>query len=396
MKNLLMPLLALKTKSGYSIFSALIVGMFSVWGVTDTLKPEVTVSTEGEEHIIKTDKETVGEVFDELGIELKEADEVVPAKDTELEDGMEITHAASKDVVVVTDGEDENYSSTKETVGELIANEEIHYSEHDELSHQVHEQLEDGLVINIISAKDVVIDHHGEEKTVKTTAETVEDLLLSEQIELKEGDKVKPKLTAELKDDQKIEVIKVDVEIDVVEEKVPFEVEEKKDKDLEKGKKKVITEGSQGLVSKTYKVVYENGEEKTRKLEEEHVIEEAKTQLVSVGTKVPETSSVQTSSEPAGGQTYTMEATAYTPYCNGCSGITAGGINIRSNPNMKVVAVDPSLIPLGSRVWVSGYGEAVAGDTGGDIKGNRIDLLHPSKEAAYKFGRRTVTVKVIK
>ena len=65
-----------------------------------------------------------------------------------------------------------------------------------------------------------------------------------------------------------------------------------------------------------------------------------------------------------------MTATAYTAHCNGCSGITATGINLRANPNLKVIAVDPSVIPLGSKVWVEGYGYAVAGDTGGAIKGN--------------------------
>jgi len=69
---------------------------------------------------------------------------------------------------------------------------------------------------------------------------------------------------------------------------------------------------------------------------------------------------------------------------------------LNKNPNAKVVAVDPSVIPLGSRVWVSGYGEAIAGDTGGAIKGNRIDLHFPTKDAAYAFGNGTVTVKVLK
>src|SRR5699024_10937641 len=54
----------------------------------------------------------------------------------------------------------------------------------------------------------------------------------------------------------------------------------------------------------------------------------------------------------------TMSATGYTAKCTGCSGITATGIDLNKNPNAKVVAVDPSVIPLGSRVWVSGYGEA--------------------------------------
>src|SRR5699024_5832372 len=76
----------------------------------------------------------------------------------------------------------------------------------------------------------------------------------------------------------------------------------------------------------------------------------------------------------------TRSAKCYTAKCTGCSGITATGIDLNKNPNAKVVAVDPSVIPLGSRVWVSGYGEAIAGDTGGAIKGNRIDLHFPSKD----------------
>ena len=94
-------------------------------------------------------------------------------------------------------------------------------------------------------------------------------------------------------------------------------------------------------------------------------------------------------------QTMTVEATAYTAYCAGCSGITANGTDIRSNPNLKVIAVDPKVIPLGSNVWVEGYGYAVAGDTGGAIKGNIIDLFMPNIDDAYKWGRRTVRVKVL-
>jgi 3D (Asp-Asp-Asp) domain-containing protein len=92
---------------------------------------------------------------------------------------------------------------------------------------------------------------------------------------------------------------------------------------------------------------------------------------------------------------FIAEATAYTAYCNGCSGITATGINLRSNPNQKVIAVDPNVIPLGSKVYVEGYGTAIAGDTGGAIKGNRIDVFIPNRSEALKFGRRSVTVKVL-
>ena len=109
------------------------------------------------------------------------------------------------------------------------------------------------------------------------------------------------------------------------------------------------------------------------------------------------TPKVTTTSAPANasGQTYTMRATAYTAYCKGCSGTTANGTDLRSNPNQKVIAVDPRVIPLGTKVWVEGYGEAIAADTGGAIKGNKIDVFIPSDGQARNWGVRTVTVKIL-
>ncbi|MCS0789394.1 LysM peptidoglycan-binding domain-containing protein [Cytobacillus firmus] len=90
-----------------------------------------------------------------------------------------------------------------------------------------------------------------------------------------------------------------------------------------------------------------------------------------------------------------MEATAYTADCEGCSGITATGINLKENPDQKVISVDPNVIPLGTKVHVEGYGNAVAGDTGGAIKGNKIDIFMPSQEDAINFGRKTVKVTIL-
>ncbi|WP_096440124.1 peptidoglycan-binding protein [Alteribacter populi] len=93
--------------------------------------------------------------------------------------------------------------------------------------------------------------------------------------------------------------------------------------------------------------------------------------------------------------TMEMEATAYTAHCDGCSGITYTGQNLLENPDKKVVAVDPDVIPLGSKVEVEGYGTAIAGDIGGAIQGNRIDLHMATKDEAKSFGRQTVTVRVL-
>src|SRR5690606_33289618 len=136
-----------------------------------------------------------------------------------------------------------------------------------------------------------------------------------------------------------------------------------------------------------------------RQLIDEEIQEEKVNRVVALGTK----ETVQTLSTPAkaenntssGTKTLTMTASAFTSECKGCSGYTATGINLKANPSQKVIAVDPNVIPLGTKVWVEGYGEAVAGDTGGNIKGNRIDIHVPNKSTATNWGVRNVQVKIL-
>ncbi|WP_345244433.1 3D domain-containing protein [Pontibacillus salipaludis] len=109
----------------------------------------------------------------------------------------------------------------------------------------------------------------------------------------------------------------------------------------------------------------------------------------------PKTQEKQVQTEQQEQKTITMESTAYTANCEGCSGITRTGINLLENPDRKVIAVDPNVIPLGTEVYVEGYGKAVAGDIGGDIQGNRIDVFIPSQSEALNWGRKSVDVTIL-
>lgn len=93
---------------------------------------------------------------------------------------------------------------------------------------------------------------------------------------------------------------------------------------------------------------------------------------------------------------FTVSASAYTASCRGCSGITRTGLNLKKNPGLKVIAVDPKVIKLGTKVHVEGYGYAVAGDTGGAIKGKKIDVFIPTQKAALNWGRKSVKIKILK
>lgn len=92
-------------------------------------------------------------------------------------------------------------------------------------------------------------------------------------------------------------------------------------------------------------------------------------------------------------KTLTMQSTGYSTAQSGLSSYSATGINLSQHPSC--IAVDPSVIPLGSIVWVSGYGVTVAGDTGGAIKGNIIDVHFSTVAQAQSWGRRSVTVKIL-
>ncbi|WP_080145645.1 3D domain-containing protein [Marinilactibacillus piezotolerans] len=139
---------------------------------------------------------------------------------------------------------------------------------------------------------------------------------------------------------------------------------------------------------------------------EKEIVEEAEPEAESE-TEAPEaapsnevntSSSTESETEAAqaaapAGRTVTVEATAYSRNQASLGNITYSGIDLRENPN--VIAVDPSFIPLGSRIYVPGYGEFVAGDTGGAINGNRIDIHMESLDAAWSFGRRTIEVQIL-
>ena len=101
----------------------------------------------------------------------------------------------------------------------------------------------------------------------------------------------------------------------------------------------------------------------------------------------------QPAAQEEAGRWMTMEATAYSRNQASLSNFTFTGIDLRQNS--RVIAVDPNVIPLGSRIYVPGYGEYVAGDTGGAIKGNRIDLHMEDLEAAWQFGRRQIDIKIL-
>ncbi|RTQ93480.1 LysM peptidoglycan-binding domain-containing protein [Lysinibacillus telephonicus] len=157
----------------------------------------------------------------------------------------------------------------------------------------------------------------------------------------------------------------------------------------------VVADASTTIKFLLNNIIVEQPEENEEAVKIEQPSQPERTKITKTQPKQP-TVVLDDGAEPAGAEgEMLVTATAYTAYCEGCSGTTAIGIDLRSNPNQKVIAVDPNVIPLGSKVWVEGYGEAIAGDTGGAIKGNKIDVFIPSHDQAMQWGVKKVKVKIL-
>ena len=375
----------------------------------EATKASVQVTTDGKSELIRTHANTVGDLLTELEVDVQKHDELSHELTDPVTFGMDVDYIASKSInLAIDDNDTQKYHTTASTIGDFLAEEELDVKQRDELSHDLSTSIQSGMDIQLDRAFQVTFNEGGEEKQVWSTASTVGEFLKSQNVTVNELDELKPAPDQGLNADTPVVLTRVEKVTDIVEEEVDYTVETRKDGSLAKGKEKVISSGENGLVTKKYEVVLKNGEETSRELVKETVEKESKKKVVAIGTKESQpvrTASASSSSSSeattvsrgnsSSSRTLYMHATAYTANCTGCSGITATGINLKANPGMKVIAVDPNVIPLGSRVWVEGYGYAVAGDTGGAINGNRIDLFVPSKSQALSFGRRNVQVKIL-
>lgn len=320
---------------------------------------------------------------------------------------MDVVYEAAKPVKLTINGKEKTLWSTAKTVGALLDEQDVDVKEQDQIDPAIDTDISKDMKIKIEPAFQVTVNDAGKQKKIWTTSTTVADFLKQQKMNIKDEDKIKPALDAKLtKGKADITITRIEKVTDVVEEKIAFDVKKQEDASLEKGKEKVVQKGKEGKLKKHFEVVKENGKEVSRELVKEETAEQSKDKVIAVGTKQSspkieqvsasgDSKTVVSRSNESTGKVMTVSSTAYTASCSGCSGHTATGVNLKNNPNAKVIAVDPNVIPLGSKVHVEGYGYAIAADTGSAIKGNKIDVFFPEKSSAYRWGNKTVKIKIL-
>lgn len=302
-----------------------------------------------------------------------------------------------KDIEVSADGTVQSYKTYKTTIGEFLAEKDIGLDPEDKVYPGKDFKLQDDMTIVIKRAVPIVLTDGGVRKELKTTENTVGDFLAAKGIVLGDKDKVYPDPDARLVPNADVRITRTEEKTVTEQKELSYDVAKRENGNMVRGATKIVRQGEKGLAEVTYKVIYEDGKEKTRATLAERIIKKPLSQIVEIGTL----SSLKTSR--GDNIRYTkqlnMVATAYdASYASTGKkpgdknyGITCTGIRVREG----IAAVDPKVIPLGTKLYVEGYGYALAADTGGAIKGNRIDLFYNDSSKVNRFGMKKLKVYVL-
>lgn len=305
-----------------------------------------------------------------------------------------IYSASSKHVTIACDGTVRSFNTTSGTVREVIRNNGIVLSEHDYISVPIESRLGRTNEIVIKRAIPVYVVLDGSEKKVMTYRDTVEEVLRQEGIVPGEKDEVIGcALSDKVEKDMCIKVLRTTELCETESEKIPFKVIEKENWDLEKGTRRVTRAGKEGTKENQYKVIIHGGIEIARQLIKSAVISAPIDEIIEYGTA--STHKTSRGDILKYRKVLDVKATAYTSSFKDTGkhpwhpefGITYTGIKAKRG----VIAVDPKVIPLGTKVYVEiagdmpDYGFAVAADIGGAIKGNKIDLYFEDEKTVKEW-----------
>lgn len=400
------------------------------------LRMEVTLDIDGIEHHVFTHQPTVRALLLDRAITLRPEDVISPALDTPLSDGLRITLRRARPVVIVADGQERlvytlatvpadvlaeagvplnphdtlrveaplladppgtayrlvvgralevvleegnlitRFYTDAPTVGEALTRAGIHLYLADRIYPDpatpiyagIHIRLERSIPVTVL------VDEHV--LPTRTHRDRVGDVLADLGIVLYGKDYTQPDWDAPITDDMTIKVVRVTERVYVQQSPIPFSTEWRPDYDLELDHQALLEEGEPGVLEQRIRVRLENGREVARWIEGESVVKPTKNRIMGYGAKVVLRPLVTECGTVYYWRVIRVLATSYSASTAGTSpdapwyGRTRTGLPM----GYGIVAVDPSVIPLHTKLYIPGYGCGAAEDTGGAIIGRRVDL----------------------
>lgn len=306
-----------------------------------------------------------------------------------------------KQVTVVDNTQTKQYKTGAKTVGTFFKEQSIILRAKDQCDHLMTDKINDEMIITIKRGVNVYVSIDGiREKRRVSQGTTIERLLGTLQDEngialMFDGD-----VNREVAESDIISFATWQNRWNTVTETIPFETHEIDTTALRQGVTKVRQEGVPGEKQVTTAHIYIGGVERRQEVTEEIITAEPIPEIIDIGiggalgttadTTSPSFDYIQKLTMNASAYTAGYESTGKNPGDPGY-GITRSGLTVRKG----IVSVDPRVIPLGTLLYVEGYGYSLAADTGSAIVGNMIDLYFESLDDALRFGRRNLNVYIL-
>jgi uncharacterized protein YabE (DUF348 family) len=311
-----------------------------------------------------------------------------------------------KDVVINDNGNVITCKTMKNTFEEILEQRGITVSEYDYVSIPLETSLQKTGTNEIYIKRAVPVYITADSSTTKimTYKDTVKEVLKDSPVKPDGNDRLEgADIDDSISDGMELRIVRVTEQVIGETETIPYTIQRKANKRMDEGTEKVIQPGQEGVLEKLYKVVIEDGREVSKQFLSEKILLDPINMITEFGTVLNHTTS--RGDVVRYKKVMDMRATAYTASLKDTGkapghplfGITATGMKARKG----VIAVDPKVIPLHTKLYVEilgdtpDYGFCVAGDVGGAIKGNKIDLYYDSQDYVDRFGVKKVRVYIL-
>lgn len=297
--------------------------------------------------------------------------------------GLQIRRA--QPIKINAGGQEKVVHSNAATLGQALWQAGVSFYLQDEIAPAIETPLLKPMRVDLLQSRELIVRTADTILKLRTTQSAVGLALAEAGIAVQGLDYSQPALDSVLPRDGNVRITRVEEQVNLETEALPYETEYQPVPDLEVDKQSVVQGGTYGIIARRLRIRLEDGKEIARQVEAEFIAQEPKSRILGYGTKiVPQTINIS-------GATLTywralnMYAVSYNPSSAGGT-ITASGLPLQKG----VAAVDPAYIPLGTRLFIPGYGEAIAADTGGGVKGRIIDLGYSDHD--YEAWHQWVTV----
>lgn len=291
---------------------------------------------------------------------------------------------AGKTVTLVDGGQEIAVKTRSASIGEFLESQNVALGTEDRVVPDLAEKLADGSRVVIKRAYKITLSVDKEKTEFFSSAETIGDVLKEKMVALNTEDMVVPGAGTVLAGNQEIRVVRVHTESQVIKAPIPYETRRVPNPEISRGLSRTVSRGQNGQEMQTWKITYHDGQEVGRELVDRKQIARPVEQVMQVGTG-QQVSRGGTSIRFREAKEVTATAYTYTGHN------TANG----TKPAYGTVAVDPSVIPYGTRMYIEGYGYGTALDRGSAIRGSTIDVFLESEKDARKWGKRKVKIYLL-